>query len=122
VLPGLGEFFLQCLGPEHRVAEPLDHLGLLSGPLHDILQKDNNYLDTHSARTRLLKGTVTYFHPLLGTPHRLHVVSYRCQADEIIRQKLESTPTSCGGLGHRCRTEDHVWSEDRWMVASLCDE
>jgi hypothetical protein len=39
VLPGLGEFFLQNLGPEHRVAEPLEHLGLLSGPLHDILQK-----------------------------------------------------------------------------------
>jgi hypothetical protein len=34
---GLGEFFLQNLGPEHRVAEPLEHLGLLSGPLHDIL-------------------------------------------------------------------------------------
>jgi hypothetical protein len=39
VLPGLGEFFLQSLSPEHRVAEPLEHLGLLSGPLHDILQK-----------------------------------------------------------------------------------
>jgi hypothetical protein len=37
VLPGLSEFFLQSLGPEHRVAEPLEHLGLLSGPLHDIL-------------------------------------------------------------------------------------
>jgi hypothetical protein len=21
-----------------------------------------------------------------------------------------------------CRLEDHVWFEDRWMVASLCDE
>jgi hypothetical protein len=39
VLSGLGEFFLQSLGPEHRVAEPLEHFGLLSGPLHDILQK-----------------------------------------------------------------------------------
>jgi hypothetical protein len=37
VLPGLGEFFLQCLGPEHHVAEPLKHFRLLSGPLHDIL-------------------------------------------------------------------------------------
>jgi hypothetical protein len=85
VLPGLGEFFLQCLGPEHRVAEPLEHLGLLSGPLHDILQKGNNYLGTRSAGTRLLKGTVTYLHPLLSTPHRLQVASYRCRADEIIR-------------------------------------
>jgi hypothetical protein len=37
VLPDLCEFFLQCLGPEHHVAESLEHLGLLSGPLHDIL-------------------------------------------------------------------------------------
>jgi hypothetical protein len=51
VLPGLGEFFLQCLGSEHRVAKPLEHLGLLSGPLHDILQKGNNYLGTRSAGT-----------------------------------------------------------------------
>jgi hypothetical protein len=51
VLPGLGEFFLQCLGLEHRVAEPLKHLGLLSGLLHDILQKGNNYLGTRSAGT-----------------------------------------------------------------------
>jgi hypothetical protein len=36
------------------------------------------YLGTHFAGTRLLKGTVTYLHPLLGTPHRLQVVSYRC--------------------------------------------
>jgi hypothetical protein len=21
-----------------------------------------------------------------------------------------------------CRSEDHVWFEDQWMVASLCDE
>jgi hypothetical protein len=39
VLLGLGEFFLQSLGPEHRVAKPLEHLGFLPGPLHDILQK-----------------------------------------------------------------------------------
>jgi hypothetical protein len=39
VLPGLGEFFLQCLCPEHRVAEPLERVGFLSGSLHDILEK-----------------------------------------------------------------------------------
>jgi hypothetical protein len=39
VLPGLGEFFLQSLDPEHRVAKPLEHLGFLPGPFHDILQK-----------------------------------------------------------------------------------
>jgi hypothetical protein len=25
-------------------------------------------------------------------------------------------------LGVSVRLEDHVWFEDRWMVASLCDE
>jgi hypothetical protein len=44
VLPGLGEFFLQSLGPEHHVVEPLEHLRFLPGPLHDILQKGSNYL------------------------------------------------------------------------------
>jgi hypothetical protein len=26
------------------------------------------------------------------------------------------------GEGKRVKVEDHVWFEDRWMVASLCDE
>jgi hypothetical protein len=39
VLLGLGEFFLQSLSLEHRVAKPLEHLRFLPGPLHDILQK-----------------------------------------------------------------------------------
>jgi hypothetical protein len=65
----------------------------------------NNYLSTLPTRTRLLKGTVMYLHPLLSMPHRLHVASHRCRADEIIRQKLESTPTSRGGLEHRRRTD-----------------
>jgi hypothetical protein len=55
--------------------------------------------------TRLLKGTVTYLHPLLSPPHRFHVASYRCRADKVIRQKLKSIPTSHGGLGHRRRTD-----------------
>jgi hypothetical protein len=25
-------------------------------------------------------------------------------------------------LNRRCPSEDHVWFEDRWMVASWCDE
>jgi hypothetical protein len=37
VLPGLIEFFLQCLCPEHYIAIPLEHIGFLSGSLHDIL-------------------------------------------------------------------------------------
>jgi hypothetical protein len=44
VLPSLGEFLLQSLGPEHRVVEPLEHLGFLPRPLHDILQNGSNYL------------------------------------------------------------------------------
>jgi hypothetical protein len=39
VFLGLGEFFLQRLGPEHIVTKPLEHLGFLPGPLHDILQR-----------------------------------------------------------------------------------
>jgi hypothetical protein len=37
VLPGLGEFFIQCFRPEHRIAITLEHLIFLSGSLHDIL-------------------------------------------------------------------------------------
>jgi hypothetical protein len=40
---------------------------------------------------------------------------------------LEMRHTSRRGLecyweANRCRFEDHVWFEDQWMVASLCDE
>jgi hypothetical protein len=106
VLPGLGEFFLQCLRPEHHVVEPLEHIGLL-------VEGNNSYLGTRSTGTRLLKGTVTYLHPLLDTMHRLQVASYRCRADEIIRQKLESIPTSRGGLEHR-RRMDRLRVLDFW--------
>jgi hypothetical protein len=39
VLPGFIEFLLQRLCPEHRITIPLEHIRLLSGSLHDILQK-----------------------------------------------------------------------------------
>jgi hypothetical protein len=39
VLPGLGEFFLQCFRLEHCIAISLEHLRFLSGSLHDILQQ-----------------------------------------------------------------------------------
>jgi hypothetical protein len=39
VLLGLGEFFLQCFRPEHRIAISLEHLRFLSGSVHDILQQ-----------------------------------------------------------------------------------
>jgi hypothetical protein len=38
MLPGLGEFFLQCFCPEHRIDISLEHLRFLSGSLHGILQ------------------------------------------------------------------------------------
>jgi hypothetical protein len=31
-------------------------------------------------------------------------------------------PPGTPGSGHGCAREDHVWFEDWWMVASLCDE
>jgi hypothetical protein len=70
MLPGLNEFFLQRLCPEHRIAIPLEHIGLLSGSLHDILQKATIIIWVlKSRRFRLLNGIVTYLHPLLGPPH-----------------------------------------------------
>jgi hypothetical protein len=57
------------------------------------------------ATDRLSKGTDTYLHPLLGPSHRLQVACHCHQVNKIIRQKLESTTTSRGGLGHRCRTD-----------------
>jgi hypothetical protein len=44
-------------------------------------------------------------HPLLGPPHRLQVARYCRRVDKIVCQKLESTTTSRGGLGHRRRTD-----------------
>jgi hypothetical protein len=65
VLPGLIEFFLQCLGPEHCITIPLEHIRLLSGSLHDILQKTIIIIQLlKSGRFRLLKGTVSYLHAL----------------------------------------------------------
>jgi hypothetical protein len=73
VHPGLSEFFLQCLCSEHCVAIPLEHIGLLLGSLHDILQKATIIRVLTSERFRLLKSTDTYLHPLLGPPHRFQV-------------------------------------------------
>jgi hypothetical protein len=41
VLPRLHELLLQCFGPEHRVAVSLKHLGLLVGPLRDVLHRQH---------------------------------------------------------------------------------
>jgi hypothetical protein len=49
VLPGLQELIFQCFSPEHRVAEALQHVRLLAGPLHDVLhrqQMSNEYSTT----------------------------------------------------------------------------
>jgi hypothetical protein len=32
---------LQRLRPKHRVAEALKHIGLLAGPLHDVLHRQH---------------------------------------------------------------------------------
>jgi hypothetical protein len=50
-------------------------------------------------------GLVDWSHLASSTCHRRHG---RVHAG--IAQRLAVTP------------EDHVWFEDRWMVASLCDE
>jgi hypothetical protein len=42
------------------------------------------------------------------------------RGDDLVKDQpqIDHVP---GGLG-TSRAEDHVWFEDRWMVASLCDE
>jgi hypothetical protein len=64
VLPGVVEFFLKRLCSEHRITIPLEHIRLLSGSLHDILQKAIIIIRVlKSGGFRLLNGTVTYLHP-----------------------------------------------------------
>jgi hypothetical protein len=123
VLPGLSEFFLQRLYPEHCIAKPMEHIGLLSGSLRDILQKATFTWVLTSRRFRLLKGTDTYLHPLLGPLQRFQVAGYCRWADRIICPKLESTPTSRGGLGHQRRTDWlrvlYFWRADDYLQARL---
>jgi hypothetical protein len=38
------------------------------------------------------------------------------------RRRLPKAPTTATTTTMTATTEDHVWFEDRWMVASLCDE
>jgi hypothetical protein len=41
-----------------------------------------------------------------------------CPKDLFPLPRIDQVVDSTAG----CETEDHVWFEDRWMVASLCDE
>jgi hypothetical protein len=41
VLPRLQELIFQRFSPEHHVAEALQHVGLLAGPLHDVLHRQH---------------------------------------------------------------------------------
>jgi hypothetical protein len=45
----------------------------------------------------------THLHPLLGLADRLQMPSHHCRVDQVVRQQLYPTMTTCGGLGHRCR-------------------
>jgi hypothetical protein len=74
VLPGLVEFLFQRFRPEHCIAIPLEHIEFLSGSLHDIVHNATNITWVlNSSGTRLLKGIVTYLHPLLSPVHQLQV-------------------------------------------------
>jgi hypothetical protein len=64
VLPGLVEFLLQRFRPEHNVT-------IITWVLN-------------SGGTRLLKGTITYLHPLLNPAHRLQVAGHRHRVGEVI--------------------------------------
>jgi hypothetical protein len=41
VLPRLQELIFKRFSPEHRVTEALQHVGLLAGPLHDVLHRQH---------------------------------------------------------------------------------
>jgi hypothetical protein len=64
---------------------------------------------------------ITYLHPLLGPAHRLQVTRYCCWVDQIVRQKLDPTTTSCGGPGHWRRTDRlrilNLWRTDDYFQA-----
>jgi hypothetical protein len=45
------------------------------------------------------------------------VQDMQAKGDELVRKKTSRSATKT-----KVRCEDHVWFEDRWMVASLCDE
>jgi hypothetical protein len=107
VLPGLGDFFIQCFRPEHRIAISLEHLRFLMGSLHDILQQTVivNLGTQHLSQFNCSRVLITYLHPLLGPAHRLQVARYSRWVDEIVHQKLDPTTTSRGGLGHWRRTD-----------------
>jgi hypothetical protein len=85
VLPGLIEFLLQRFCPEHCIAIPMEHIGFLSGSLHDILHKATiiTWVLT-SGGTRLLKGIITYIHPLLSLAHRFEVAGHHHWVVEVI--------------------------------------
>jgi hypothetical protein len=124
VLLGLIEFFLQRLCPEHCITIPLEHIGLLSGSLHDILRRAIIITRVlQSGGIRLLKGPVTYIHPLLSPTHRLQVAGYRRRVDKVIREKFEPIATSRCGLGHRRRTDRlrvlDFWRADNYFQARL---
>jgi hypothetical protein len=85
VLPGLVEFFVQYFRPKHYVAIPLEHIGFLSGSLHDILHKATTITWVlNSIGIQLLKDSVTYLHPLLSPAHQLQVAGYCRRVDKVI--------------------------------------
>jgi hypothetical protein len=76
------------------------------GSLHDILQKAIIIIRVLKfGGFRLLQGTVTYLHPLLGPAHRLKVAGYSRWVDKVLCEKFEPIATSRCGLGHQCRTD-----------------
>jgi hypothetical protein len=58
----------------------------------------------------------------IGT-HRLDWFGAAKSPSSVLRSWLcGSTKEPSGFLVNHQKPEDHVWFEDRWMVASLCDE
>jgi hypothetical protein len=75
----------------------------------------------HSWQINYSRVLTIYLHPLLGPPHRLQVARYYRWVNKIVRQKLDSTTTTRGGLGHWRRTDRlcilNLWRTDDYLQA-----
>jgi hypothetical protein len=66
--------------------------------------------------------------PKIGTGRRLicgpNLVTNSARQEKISSEDSAEIPVvgSMFSFGKRTVCEDHVWFEDRWIVASLCDE
>jgi hypothetical protein len=105
VLPRLQKLILQCFSPEHRVTKALQHVGLLAGPLHNVLHRQHTSTSTQQQRIDHSEAKATYLHPLLSLADRLQVPGHRRRVNQVIREQLHSATTTRGSFRHWRRAD-----------------